>query len=107
MKLRRLPTPALVLAGLLILLGHDVLMAGNPHAQETSHTVVHEEPETDCHGQGGARPVSHNPSDPHVARSAVHELSRDSAPPEPLCVWDVEPGHPPGTIRAFLQVFLN
>ena len=107
MKLGRLPIPALALAGLLILLGHDVLMAGNPHAQETSHVVPHEEPETECHGPEGARPVSHNRSDPHVARPAVHELSRDSAPHEPLCVWDVEPGHPPGKIRALLQVFLN
>lgn len=107
MKSRRLPIPALALAGLLILLGHDVLMAGNPHAQETSHVVVHEEPETECHGQEGARPVSHNPSDPHAARPAVHELARESAPHAPLCVWDAEPGYPPGMLRAFLQVFLN
>ena len=103
----RLPIPALALAGLLILLGHDLLMVGNPHAQETSHAVAHEEPETECRGQEGARPVSYNSSDPQVARPAVHELARERAPHDPLCVWNAEPGYPPGTFRAFLQVFLK
>ena len=104
---RRLPIPALALAGLLILLGHDVLMTANPHVQETPHAVAHEQPDTECHGQEGARTVFHNPSDPHAARPAVHELARENAPHAPLCVWGAELGYPPGTLRAFLQVFLN
>jgi hypothetical protein len=103
--------PALVLAGLLLLLAHDVLMAANPHGQATTHgehAAEHTPIESPCHFQDGARTVSPGEPAPRLENIATHVLPVEAFVPRLAYVsWHETPGKPPGVRRALLQVFLN
>lgn len=111
MRWERVSLPAFALVGLLILLGHDTLMAANPHAPASPHadqTVGYEPAETDCGVTEGARPSAPDTSDlqapaaPQPARWKDHHLVFIGA-----AAWHIDPTHPPDVLRAFLQVYLN
>jgi hypothetical protein len=98
--------PALALATLLVVLGHDAVMAANPHGQEPAtagHTMV----DNPCHRMEGVRPGAIDAADlingpavlPQLVPFSCHELAR--------VAWGIPPHHPPDVIRALLQVFLN
>lgn len=92
MKPGRIPLPALGVAGLLIMVGHDVLMTVNPHEQESAHVLEPGTHEVDCHTQKGIRLVAHDPSDPKPTRLACHKLLAAVAPQElPGVSWAEEP----------------
>lgn len=103
--------PALALAGLIILLGHDAIMAANPHERPVAHVEEvgeHTSPESVCHLQEGARTTPPDVPDPQPANSAIHVLPVAALAPQLAHVsWMEPPGHPPDVLRALLQVFLN
>lgn len=110
--MRRILTlfPAIALAVVLLLLGHDVLMSANPHME----TATHDSSATD-----GSSPVTcvqldlapaMSPGIPALeAPSAATAVRSDALPhlERPSRAWRPEPDHPADVRRAFLQVFLN
>lgn len=111
MRRRHSSRPVLALVGLLILFGHDAVMAANPHGQPSvhaEHTVEHDPVENRCHIQEGVRPAHFDLSDVPFLNLSPHLL-----PAEFLSVaarWsvcDTSPGFPPDVLRALLQVYLN
>jgi hypothetical protein len=111
MRLGRNSIPALALAGLLILLGHDALMAADPHGQPGAHAGEageHPSPQSVCHFQEGDRTTPSGAPDPQPAHPAIHGRPVAVLAPQLAHVsWMAPPGHPPDVIRALLQVFLN
>lgn len=103
--------PALALAGLIILLGHDALMAANPHGQAAAHVEEageHTSPESVCHLQEGARTTPPDVPDPQPAQPAIQVSPVALQAPQLAHVsWMAPPGHPPDVLRALLQVYLN
>jgi hypothetical protein len=102
----------LALVVLVILFGHDALMAADPHGRGDSHHAGHSGSEvvleTQCHTPEGTRTVS--PDWPlvdtfsaMVPTDAVLVLPREIVP----VISGPAPGYPPGVRRAFLQVYLN
>ena len=118
---------------LLVVLGHDTLMAANPHAMATgtrpeaqvtaahaSHHTTHHQAVVDAPDPVG-EPAGHAPCGtlhgvrPQPAPDLVPDVVSDAAlvlpVPAPARMaaaptWDV-PAHPPDVRRALLQVFLN
>ena len=111
MRSGRISIPALALAGLMILLGHDALMAANPHGQTAAHSQTadeHPSPGSVCHFQEGDRTIPSGAPDPQTAHPAIHVLPAAVLAPQLAHVsWMAPPGHPPDVLRALLQVFLN
>ncbi len=119
----RLPTTRLPLLTLLValaLVGHDVGMATelhhpNPHDHGAAHDAsyhgpIHQAPtgeELQCVSFEAARTSELAPD---LAAVADLPYPLDAIPAEPfLPSWpgDVDPGAPPGRLRALLQVWLN
>lgn len=111
MRRGRVSLPALALIGLLVLLGHDSLMAANPHAQaapHAEHAAGHQPVQAECGVQGGTRPSSlempglDGPigAPPVPSRHTAASLVGPAA-------WSIAPTYPPDVRRALLQVFLN
>lgn len=103
--------PALALVGLLILLGHDLLMAADPHAPTQAHeyhAVGHAPVNIDCGVQEGVPPASPGMVDLPIPDS-VALMAPVEMPGQVLAqvAWDTPPRDPPDVIRALLQVFLN
>lgn len=97
-----------MLAGLLVLFGHDLVMATEPHALASSHAdhaETLERTETDCGSLEGSPMSSSTVPDLHaeVALLFVPARALDS----PRAAWRIEPSHPPDVRRALLQVYLN
>jgi len=108
-ELARLHIAAIALGLILTVLGHDALMAADPHpSTDAGH---HESPvpasETKCGSITGMHPKTSNPLDvddsalSHSLPRAIEQLTGF------LPHWSVEPDHPPDTRRALLQVYLN
>lgn len=103
-----LPVFALVMA--LVVLGHDAVMAANPHAQPATSVehAGHEALDSTCHQQEGVRPGSFDagqlllPGASILAPSLAVSQQEDA-----LIAWDAPPRHPPRVARALLQVFQN
>lgn len=103
-----LSLPVLAMLGTMLILGHDVLMAADPHGQATTHETEHHPPAVACHLPEGALPASVD---------APNHLTAITGTSADLSVFDAnsgqqlrctpEPSHPPDTLRAMLQVFLN
>lgn len=104
----RIPIPILALAGLMILLGHDLLMATDPHGSVMSGAHEHHNPEGDCHLTEGTRPVLPDSSNPVADRSTPCTQSAEADVRELRRIgWATRPGQPVDSLRAQLQVFLN
>ena len=103
-----LSLPVLAILGAMLILGHDVLMAADPHGQATTHDTEHHPPEVECHVPEGALPASVDAPD-HLAAitGAPADLSAFDADRGKRLRCTPEPSHPPDTLRALLQVFLN
>jgi hypothetical protein len=102
--------PAFALAMMLVVLGHDALMAANPHAQSPASAdhAGHEPLDAACQQQEGVRPGSLD--------VGAHDIPGHAVLPPQLVLmrhvhadvaWDAPPRHPPDVSRALLQVFLN
>lgn len=111
MRWGRMSIPGLALVGLLILLGHDALMAADPHGQPAAHAekaAEHPMSVSVCHLQEGDRTAPSGAPDPQTAHPAIHVLPAAVLAPQLAHVsWLEPPGHPPDVLRALLQVFLN
>lgn len=104
----RISLLALVLFG--FLLGHDALMAANPHEQEpVTHTHAAEIPMvTTCPMPDAAQHVSpHLPQLDTVDVAVAIDRPLHIVPGESRMRWEIPPAYPPDVLRALLQVFLN
>lgn len=108
MNLWRVPLPVLALFGVMLILGHEVLMAADPHDQATPHETQQHPLEVECHVPEGALPASVDVPD-HLAAitGAPADLSAFDADRGKQLRCTPELSHPPDTLRALLQVFLN
>jgi hypothetical protein len=123
---------AIAFALLLVVLGHDALMAANPHAMASprpevattghgSHHGAHRDDVTDPGHASGGEQGEHSPCGtlhgvrPQPAPDLLPDIVADAAlmlpvrPPARMAsapTWDV-PAYPPDVRRALLQVFLN
>jgi hypothetical protein len=108
---RRAYLPALALLGLLVIFGHDALMAADPHGRSSAsaeHAPVHTSTEVDCHLQEGVRTEPSGVPDSHATRCVLHLLPIESyASHLEQVSWTDPPVQPPDILRALLQVFLN
>ncbi len=110
MRLELTSLPAIALAVVLVLLGHDALMVANPHAEASSHgtPATGELLPAPCVLQDVAPATSPGLSTAQMSHAACmvlpivlqQELRVER-------VWQPAPDHPPDVRRAFLQVFLN
>lgn len=106
----RISLPVAALVTLVLLLGHDALMATDPHGQVSPHeqhqVVEHEA--ASCLAIDGAR--VDRPDVPALADTAMDvpgTLVWTSARTTGAVRWWAAPGYPPDVRRAMLQVFLN
>ena len=110
MRLELTSLPAIALAIVLVLLGHDALMATNPHAEPSSHgaSTTGEPLPAPCALLDVAPAASPGLSTAQASHAACmvlpivlqQEMRVERA-------WEPAPDHPPDVRRAFLQVFLN
>jgi len=110
LRLERTSLPAIALAIVLVLLGHDALMAANPHAESSSHgaPATGEPLPAPCMLLDVAPAASPGLSTAQASHAACMACS--IAPQHEIRVeraWELAPDHPPDVRRAFLQVFLN
>jgi hypothetical protein len=110
MTWRRCSLPALAIAALLVLFGHELLMAADLHAPSAvhgEHAVGQAAVDTDCGVQEGARPSSRD--DPGFPTPLLLSVPLETLPVchASLAAWSIEPSHPPDVLRALLQVYLN
>jgi hypothetical protein len=110
MRSWRIPSPDVVLAVLMVLVGHDVLMAADPHGSVPSpeaHAIAHETSEATCHLPEVVRPDPPDRPEPAVpcmiGDAMLTQLRVDAG----RVSWADPPGAPPDVRRALLQVFLN
>jgi hypothetical protein len=104
--------PVLALVVLVILFGHDALMAADPHGRDSAHHADRETGavvlEAHCHEPEGTRTVS--PDWPLADAFSAMVPTDAVLPPhrelDPVTRGPA-PGYPPGVRRAFLQVYLN
>lgn len=110
---------AIALAMLLTVLGHDALMAADPHA--SSNAGFHSHPDHDAHDHDASAPVDTIQCGPatgiHPTLSRTLDVDNAAvAPSLPSRIeelggfrphWSIAPDHPPDTRRALLQVYLN
>ena len=92
-----------------MLIGHDVLMTGDPHAgadTRASHHAEESEQTADCHLPEAARTTLLE-SDPIPPPATLRPQSEPLSTLPALPSWERAPGHPPDQLRAMLQVFLN
>lgn len=110
MRWRRIFMPGLIVS-LLVLIGHDALMAANPHGQPSSHVEEigeHLPTKSECHLQQGDRAIPSDLSDHPAASPTINVLPEAVLAIQLAHVsWMEPPGQPSGVLRAFLQVFLN
>lgn len=103
---------AIALGFLLTILGHDALMAADPHPfANAGHAGHHEAPvppnDIECGPTTGMHPK------PSTTLDVDDSATSDSLPPASdertgfLPHWSVAPDHPPDIKRALLQVYLN
>jgi len=93
---------------LLVVLGHDTLMAANPHASEhAAHERAPVQAPEACGPTQGVQTPSSSDLDLHgtVGAPLLVSLAALAAPDVPR--WWSEPSHPPDVRRALLQVYLN
>lgn len=121
----------IILAVLAVLLGHDALMAADPHRAAVDHIMslaeAHAMPDSEARGASFASVASGStlrsvcPA-PDTAHTSPHTLPIEGplvagvvpattmwlASPMQVSVANLaSPGHPPATRRALLQVYLN
>lgn len=104
--------PMLALVVLLVLFGHDTLMATGPHGQDVSHHASHQADGaasgSECHAPEGVRTAAPDGPVADTSTSAVSTGMAHMCFPEIRAIaWGTEPGAPPDVRRAFLQVYLN
>ncbi|HVL25724.1 MAG TPA: hypothetical protein VM450_16665 [Thermomicrobiales bacterium] len=106
---------AIALGMLLIVLGHDAIMAANPHAAghgaahaSAPHVVAPDHQDVPCGPTIGIRPQPGDDLDAtgHLPALIVADALPLAARPALPITW-VDPDHPPDVRRALLQVFLN
>lgn len=109
---RTISLPVLALVVLLVLIGHDAVMAAGPHDPEASHHVSHGMgdvvPIVTCDVPDGIRAAQ--PDFPTPDTSSViliAALMRPLRQEIGHIASGVVPGHPSDVRRAFLQVYLN
>jgi hypothetical protein len=111
MTWRRCSLPALAIAALLVLFGHELLMAADLHAPSPvhgEHAVGQAPVDTDCGVPEGARPSSRDdPAFPMPLASLPVSSETQPVCHSSLAAWSIEPSHPPDVLRALLQVYLN
>lgn len=97
---------------LLIILGHDALMAADPHhAADAGHAGHHEAPapanQTECGPTTGmhAKPSNTLDVDHSATSGSLPQATEEFTGFVPH--WSVEPDHPPDIKRALLQVYRN
>lgn len=97
---------SLALGIFLIMLGHDAIMAANPHAtHETSHT---QPTPSMCGPTQVIKPPTPETAEDDVPHDLPFLLSFPTTDISPAPRnWWVEPGYPADVQRALLQVFLN
>lgn len=106
---------AIALGFLLTILGHDALMAADPHsfanAGHGGRAGHHEFPpppsDIDCGPITGMHQKTSNTLDVDDAAVAPSLPSRIEELGSFRPHWSIAPDHPPDTRRAFLQVYLN
>lgn len=103
-----LPVLALVIFG--FLLGHDALMAADPHRPSSpDHTHAADIVSVSaCPMPDGVRPIAPDVPLPDVMNAAfvIEPLLLPRLDTSPTG-WGIWPDHPPDVRRALLQVFLN
>lgn len=106
----RIWLPVATLVTLVLLLGHDAMMATDPHGQASAreHHHVMEQEASSCLAIEGARVDRPDLPAPDGA-AADFPIVLASVPGQPPSdiAWREAPGHPPDVRRALLQVFLN
>jgi hypothetical protein len=113
MRPRRIPFPEIVLAVLMLLVGHDVLMAADPHGVAASHEAhsagykISGDNEATCHLPEGTRPDPPDRPEPAVVPISAIGVSTQHRVDTGRASWADPPGSPPDVRRALLQVFLN
>ena len=108
MSVTRVPIPILALVAIAILFGHDALMAAGTHEAGAGHHQEHEVPATECHVLESVRPAQLDQSDsPAVEKAPCVDPGMQGVAEQRQTRWDLPPRHPPATLRAMLQVFLN
>ena len=105
------PFPVLVFM-VLILGGHDVLMAADPHTSGAHHSVGHDASSQAlavvCMAPDGVPAASSDVPMPGICRIVILGAMTVPGHREISWVsWGEPPDHPPDVRRAFLQVFLN
>ncbi len=95
----------ITLSLLLALLGHDALMATEPHTAAAAHPEAATEP--DCGLTEGAQPQS--ACDFDLDEEAIGDWTSPLTQPLVgfLPHWSIDPDHPPAIKRALLQIYLN
>jgi hypothetical protein len=113
MRSWRIPFPEIVLPVLMLLVGHDVLMAADPHGVAVSHEAhpaayeTSADDEVTCHLPEGMRPDPRDGPEPAMASTIVVGFLTQSRVDAGRVSWADPPGSPPDVRRALLQVFLN
>lgn len=88
-------SPALMFVGLLVLFGHDLVMAADPHAPAgayAGHVETLERTDTDCGALDGSPPASHTV--PDLPRAVASPLVPVGVPDPSQAAWRIEPGRP-------------
>jgi len=110
LRLELTSLPAIALAVVLVLLGHDALMVANPHAGPNPHSApaTGEPLPAPCVLLDVAPAASPGLSTAQASHAACMMLSLVLQPEMRVeRARELAPDHPPDVRRAFLQVFLN
>lgn len=112
MTRRAISLPALAPVVLLVLVGHDAVMAAGPHEPGASHHAAHGSGDMasgmTCHVPEGIRATPPGLPAPDISSAIlIAVVSVPLRQQVRQITTGMEPDHPPDVRRAFLQVYLN